>query len=45
MTTPAPTRCRRRNPAAWGELVPTYLDGLGCPLTGRSNELTKLVTP
>jgi hypothetical protein len=28
-----------------GELVPTYLDGLGCPLTGRSNELTKLVTP
>ena len=28
-----------------GELVPTYLDGLGCPLTARSNELTKLVTP
>ena len=30
---------------AMGELVPTYLNGLGCPLTGRSNELTKLVTP
>jgi hypothetical protein len=28
-----------------GELVPTYLNGLGCPLSGRSNELTKLVTP
>jgi hypothetical protein len=30
---------------AMGELVPTYLNGLGCPLTARSNELTKLVTP
>jgi hypothetical protein len=28
-----------------GELVPTYLNGLGCPIGGRSNDLTKLVTP
>jgi hypothetical protein len=28
-----------------GDLVPTYLDGLGCTSPGRANALTKLVLP
>ena len=32
-------------PGAWGPLVMTYLNGLGCPLTGRSNSLNSLVRP
>jgi hypothetical protein len=28
-----------------GDLVPTYLDGLGCTAPGRANALTKLVLP